>query len=504
VIDDVEHGAGVSAGIRVFTVVGALLSLSTIACGGGRTPALDRLDGSNVPIPELHASIQEILDEARVAGLSLSVVDDARVAHHGGFGVRRADTGEPVGPETVMAAASFSKTVFAYLVMLLVEDGLLDLDRPLESYLPVPLSEHPAYSDLSGDPRASEITARHVLSHSTGFPNWRWIQDDNVLRFLFDPGTRFFYSGEGIVLLQRVVEEVTGRGLEELAAKRVFGPFGMTRSSYVWQDRFEDDHSVPHDEFGRIRAFQRRAEPGAAGSMFTTSNDYGRFLAGLLVAQGARKSAVDTMWSPQVRIRSERMFGPGAWEETDANDAMSLSWALGWGRFESEHGPGVFHTGHDFGWQNYTVTFPERGVALVMMSNSDNFESVAERIAELVIADTYSPYEWLGYVPFDPTRPLPGPPAEPVAVDVHRDVLARYAGTYLLRGEREITVALSDEGLTIARGDGGPTLLHPESNTAFFIQGATERFSFLVSEDGQVTEMRVHIEELELSAPRIR
>ena len=405
-------GCGSVSAVRVFTAtLGACASVAALGCDtGAPRDTIERLDGVAMPIDSVLASVEGILASADVAGLSLAVVQDGAVVHVAGLGSKDTDTGEPMGTETVVAAASFSKTVFGYLVMLLVEEGTIDLDRPLEEYLGFSLPEDPHYADLADDPRTADLTARMVLSHSTGFPNWRWIEDDGRLRFLFDPGSRFFYSGEGIALLQRVVEETTGRGLEDLARERVFGPLGMARTSYIWQESFESDHAVPHDEFLRPRHLDRRDEAGAAGSMFTTAGDYARFLASLMTAESDGRALVDAMWSPQVAIRSERMFGPRAWDLTDANDAMALSWSLGWGRFDSEHGRGLFHTGHDTGWQNYAVAFPDRGIALVMMSNSDNFESVAEELAGVVIGDRVSPFTWLGYVPFDPARPRPEPP----------------------------------------------------------------------------------------------
>ena len=116
--------------------------------------------------------------------------------------------------------------------MLLAEEGVIDLDKPLQAYLPKPLPDYPAYADLAGDDRYQQITARMVLSHSTGFPNWRQFEPDGRLKFLFAPGARYSYSGEGFALLQMVVEEITGRDLESLARQKIFEPLGMTRTSY--------------------------------------------------------------------------------------------------------------------------------------------------------------------------------------------------------------------------------------------------------------------------------
>jgi CubicO group peptidase (beta-lactamase class C family) len=187
------------------------------------------------------------------------------------YGFRDKDQNLPMTPDSVVSAASFSKVAFGYLVMQLVDEGLLDLDRPDYRYLPKPLPEYPKNSDLANDDRHKRITARMLLSHTGGFPNWRWFEDDHKLKIHFEPGSRYAYSGEGIDLLQLVVETVTHKPLEELMQKHVFQPFGMTRSSMVWQDRFENDFANGYDEYGRSLGPQKRATADAAGSMKTTS-----------------------------------------------------------------------------------------------------------------------------------------------------------------------------------------------------------------------------------------
>ena len=157
----------------------------------------------------------------------------------------------PETVDSVVYAASFTKVAFAYLVMQLVDKGLLDLGKPVYQYLPKPLPEYPNYTDLANDPRYQRITARMLLSHTSGFPNWRAFEDDRKLKIHFEPGSRYAYSGEGLILLQLVVETVTQQPLEELMQQYVFRPFGMTRTSMVWQDRFESDYAIGYDEYGR-------------------------------------------------------------------------------------------------------------------------------------------------------------------------------------------------------------------------------------------------------------
>jgi CubicO group peptidase (beta-lactamase class C family) len=382
----------------------ACVHTSPGAGSGHAGEALKTLDGKRVSLPELEASIEQAMEKANVAGLSVAIISDDQIAYTHGFGFRDNAAGIPFEAGTVTGAASLSKTVFAYLVMLLVEEGVIDLDKPLQAYLPRPLPDYPAYADLAGDDRYKQITARMVLSHSTGFPNWRSLEPDGRLKFLFAPGARHSYSGEGIDLLQMVVEEVTGRDLETLARAKVFEPLGMTRTSYAWQEAFEANAARPHDQFGRPKSLPRRTTPDAAGSMVTTAEDYARLLVAILNATGQRKATVNEMLRSQIAIPYEQMFGPGAWRDTNRYQEIHLAWGLGWGRFDTDRwGRAFFHTGQDFGYQSYTVTYLDRGSGIVLLSNSDNFEGVAQAIVQAAIGDRASPFDWLGYVPFDPS-----------------------------------------------------------------------------------------------------
>jgi CubicO group peptidase (beta-lactamase class C family) len=346
---------------RTFLVVVTLVITAIV--DDATAGSLELLDGSTMSVEQFEESVTAITERAGVSGLSVAIINGSQVVYADGFGVKSKETGEPVDEETIFAAASFSKTVFAYLVMLLAQDGVIDLDKPLYEYLDKPLPEYPRYADLVGDNRYKGITARIVLCHTTGFPNWRFFTPDGKLVIQWTPGERFGYSGEGIDLLQMMVEEVTGKDLEELARERVFDPLGMTRTSYVWQERFEDNLAVGHDRYERPRQFKKRGEADAAGSMVTTAGDYAKLLVALLNAEDERKSTADEIWRPQIAIHSPSMFGPGSRENAGGPDG--LSWGIGWGRFDCAYGRAFFHTGHEGGTQNYNVTFIDRGIGVV-------------------------------------------------------------------------------------------------------------------------------------------
>ncbi|NIV95701.1 serine hydrolase, partial [candidate division KSB1 bacterium] len=159
--------------------------------------------------------IPQLMDKAQIPGLSIALIKDAEVLWNGSFGVKSLESNQAVNDSTIFQAASLSKAVFAYAVLKMVERGDLLLDTPLSHYLP----------DYVDDERIDQITARIVLSHTTGFPNWR--PRDGDLEIHFMPGSKFSYSGEGYVYLQKVIEHITGLTLNEFMKQNVFEPLGM-------------------------------------------------------------------------------------------------------------------------------------------------------------------------------------------------------------------------------------------------------------------------------------
>jgi len=468
-----------------------------------RNTKIMRIDGHATKICQIEDSIVQIMEKAGIPGISCAIINDSQIVYEQGFGLRKKDSTLTSDKYTIFNAASFSKTVFAYLVMLLSEDGIIDLDKPLQEYLEKPLYEYPNYQDLIGDSRASLITARMVLSHQTGFPNLRFLTKDGKLKFLFEPGTGFSYSGEGIGLLQMVIEEITGIGLEELCKERIFEPFDMNYTSYVWQERFEENHAFPHDQYERPRPVQRRHKADAIGSMLTTAGDYARFLVGLLNSKGERRNLISSMFEPQIAITSKSKFGPGAWEDTDKYTNIRLSRTLGWGYFKSHFGRAVFHTGHDLGNQNYHVVFLDKGIGAVLLSNSDNFESAARELFEAIIGDTISPFDWLGYPYYDPDKNRT-PPPEPVAIELEPEVLHKFVGEYTFPGNRTLTIKFDEQNLIIS-DDGERWLpLSAEAQDKFFVKGREYEFQFLIDETGIVTGYKLLIEDVEIPGEKIK
>jgi CubicO group peptidase (beta-lactamase class C family) len=297
-----------------------VLAVSALPAAAQST--IKRLDGSTITPAEVDATVTRLMKAAEVPGTGIAIFNDGKVAYLKAYGFRDTEKNLPLTVDSVMTAASFSKVAFAYLVMQLVEEGKLDLDKPVYRYFPKPLPEYPTYRDLAADPRYKKITARMLLSHTSGFPNFRWINDDRKLNINFDPGSRFAYSGEGIELLQFVVETITNQPPQELMRAQVFQPLGMTRTSMVWEDRFESDYANGYDEYGRSIGPERRPKADAAGSMQTTPRDFAQFMLAVMNGKGLKPKTRELMLSQQIRILTKHGFPTMETISTDENQAM--------------------------------------------------------------------------------------------------------------------------------------------------------------------------------------
>ena len=360
--------------------------------------------------PAAWPDIPSLLQLASVPGLAIATVHGGEVAVEG-FGVLRAGSGDKVTGDTVFAAASLSKPVFASIVMQLASEGTIDLTRPLASYLPLP---NPA------DERAKGITATHVLSHSSGWRNWRNAPGD-ALTADFEPGSKFSYSGEGYFFLQRVVEKLTGQGLARLARDRVFTPLGMTASGYIWRPDLDAALASPHTGRGQpMNSFGVRAGrafaglvaemgkpveewtaadvekalprvdatipvlpdnmvPNAAASLLTTARDYGAFVRWLLGAgpvSGGR-AILDRMVVQRSTIN------------------QALGWGSGIGLEQSGGRHYVWHWGDNPGFKNFVVAEPATGSAIVIFTNGNAGQRVYERVIRARTGVDHPAFLWL-------------------------------------------------------------------------------------------------------------
>lgn len=274
--------------------------------------------------------------------------------------MKSTESGEPVEADTVFSAQSLSKPVFAYATLKMCERGILDLDTPLQEYL--------SELYLPDDTHIGQVTARHVLSHTSGLPNWR--PKGKSLKVLFTPGERFSYSGEGFVFLGKVVEHLSGKPLDEYMRENLLDPFGMCNSSYVWTEDFEGAAEA-HDREGKPFGKKKSKEANPAASLCSTASDYARFVCEMI--QPSRNNAyrlseetVAEMLTPQIGVY------------------FSISWGLGWGIQHTECGDTFWQWGQggvgQGGFQAFAAVSREHRLGVVIMTNSVNGLRICEEI----------------------------------------------------------------------------------------------------------------------------
>jgi CubicO group peptidase (beta-lactamase class C family) len=337
-------------------------------------------------LTDLGVFIPDLMAKGHVPGLSIAVIREGKIAWTGAFGVKNTETGEFCDEETIFEAASLTKPLCAYLALLYVAEGKLDLDTPLIDYLPeqVIIDEilnHPL--DEPGFRRDwfEKITARHVLSHSSGMPHGE--PNDPHYPLFFEPGNEYRYSAPGYYYLQLILEKMEDAPLEEIAQKRVLGPLGMTHSSLVWREAYEQTAASGHGEFGDPASHRRWSRAHAGASMYTTAGDYARFVCAVM--NHAQLSAEDTarMLTSQIEI--------------DDN----LSWSLGFGRQRDANGTAFWQWG-DYGiYRNYILAYEDSRSAVIWLTNSNNGLGIAEEMLTRTIGSAAHAIAFLGYVQYD-------------------------------------------------------------------------------------------------------
>ncbi|HXE09476.1 MAG TPA: serine hydrolase domain-containing protein [Acidobacteriaceae bacterium] len=389
---------------RLFHLSALSLAVFTTAAVVAQ-PAISRPDGVNLTPAQIDSTVNSLIQAAHVTGAGIALFHRGQVVYLKAYGLRDTEKNLPLTPDSVMSAASLTKAAFATLVMQLVQRGVLSLDKPIEQYLGKPLGDFPNYADLKGDPRTAKLTLRILLDHTSGFANFRWFENDRKLRFHFEPGTRFAYSGEGINLAQFVIEQVTGKSLMALMQQNLYAPLGMSRSSMVWEPRFASDFANGYDEHGRSLGHKQWTSPNAAGSMQTMLRDYAAFLSALMRGRALNSPTLDKMLTPQIRIHSAHQFPSLNTDTATADDSIALSYGLGWGLYSSPYGPAFFKEGHDDGWRNLALIFRKRGDGILILTNSSNGEGIFKPLIDALLGQTGFPFDWEGYTPYDQLAP---------------------------------------------------------------------------------------------------
>lgn len=342
-----------------FTILAALIAIASPAVAQEPSATVALGSGQKVPVEQVDATLESLARESHVNGFSVAIVNENAIVYERAFGMSNVETQTPVTTETLFEFASMSKPAFGALVVDLASEGVIDLDRPLAEYYP-----HP---DLADDPRAAKITARHVLTHQTGLPNWRSDNPNGTLDFAFEPGQGRRYSGEAFEYLADVVMhilKVDDRGLDRVFQERIARPAGATDTFFVQSE----------DRIARKPVGYSKGEPfsgdidyandgfGAAYSIHSTAPDYAKLLIGLMSGSSLTEAErADFLSGQGVNIAAddpERAFGL-----TDH--------ALGYPIYELPVGRVYAHGGNNEGFSGTSAMIPAKGWGFVLVSNEN-------------------------------------------------------------------------------------------------------------------------------------
>lgn len=353
-----------------------------------------------IPTAEaLDAEAARAMAATGAKGFAIAVVDDGRIIHVRSYGVRNA-AGDPLRTDTILYGASLTKAAFAHMAMQLAEEKRIDLDRSIADYLDRPLPDYPdedryaPWSGLAGDERWRAITPRILLTHAAGFANFAFLEPDGRLRIHFAPGSRYAYSGEGMILLQFVLERGLGLDVGAEMQRRVFDRFGMPRTSMIWRPDFAanladgwalDGSTEPHDERSRVRA---------AGSMDTTIADMAHFAAGYVRGDGLTAAGRAELAKPQLPITTATQFPTLQDELPPERRRRDLAAGLGVVVFDGPQGAGFFKGGHNDTTGNTLVCVQRGRRCVVILANDVRAEAAFPHLVRFILGETGVPWRW--------------------------------------------------------------------------------------------------------------
>jgi CubicO group peptidase (beta-lactamase class C family) len=332
-------------------------------------PVINRLE-KNIPI---------LMKRDLVPGLTAALILDGKIVWTRSYGYLNASTQKPVTDKTIFEAASLTKVVTSYAVLKMVDQGLLNLDSPLNKYLG-------NNYEVGDDARINGITARHVLTHSSGFPNWR-PNNSKILPILFNPGERWSYSGEGFVYLSKVAEKISRMPFDKLVMETVFRPLKMENSSLIWKNEYDSTKIFRHNWLGEVSYKDESKWVNAAASMHTSAEDYAKFMITVLNGHGLSKAAGSAMLSIQFKANEK---------------SPEVAWGLGVGLENTKDGNYLWHWGDQGDSKCYMVADLERKNGFVYFTNSANGLSIAPELLDMSIGGSHPALVLLNYPKHNP------------------------------------------------------------------------------------------------------
>lgn len=302
----------------------------------------------NLTSTSFQEDIEKLMLEKNVPALGIEIIEDGELRQIKVYGELKKST--PAPDNAIFNIASLSKPISTLLTLTLVSNGDWDLDEPLYHYWVDP--------DVKDDPLHKKLTTRHVLTHQTGFDNWRWNNSSKKLTFNFEPGTKCSYSGEGFEYLRHALESKFNTPIEVLVDSLVFKPYGMNDTRLLWDEDFHKSrYAEEHNEKGEPYNLRKRINNACASDdVLTTIEDYGLFAVNVMKGTGLTEEVYNDMIRPQAIVRE--------------NVAYGLCWYIKQDYYKGE--AALTHTGGDAGVATKVILLVESKRGIIMFTNGDN------------------------------------------------------------------------------------------------------------------------------------
>ncbi len=288
------------------------------------------------------SELETFLNENNIPALGLGIITNGELSKIEVYG--QLDSGQKAPYNTIFNVASVTKPVTAMVALKLVSQGKWNLDEPLYKFW--------IDKDIENDKRAKIITTRHLISHQSGFPNWR----EGKLKFLFEPGTQYQYSGEGFEYLRKALESKFNKTLNQLAKELIFDPLKMEDTQYIWNENIDASRVAKgYDKVGNSYPTHQRKINNGADDLLTTIKDYSTFLISAINSEGLSEEVFNDMITDQTASLNGKHYGLGfeKYHFKDGNYALT-------------------HGGADYGAHAMTIIFPETKQGLLIFTNADN------------------------------------------------------------------------------------------------------------------------------------
>jgi CubicO group peptidase (beta-lactamase class C family) len=391
--------------------------------------------------------LPELMEEYNVPAIGIGIIEDGKISYLKVYGELKKGIQAP--KDAIFNVGSISKPIFALFTLKLVEAGMWDLDEPLYHYWVDP--------DIADDPYLEILTTGHVLSHQTGFPNWRIKNPSNRLGFDFKPGTKFQYSGEGFLYLQRALENKFKIPMTEMMDSMLFKPFNMKNSGLTWdKDKDKPRYAEWHDSQGTLYnpSTPEFRPANVAGSVVSSIEDLCILGTNIINKTGLSQELYTEMTKKQVII--------------EEHNAEGLGWGITYGLPNGEYA--VNHSGWDAGVKTIMVLLPETKRGIIILSNGDNGIIVYHKIISesLDVGEAFLTYIF--------------GTSNHERIKLNQEELIKYTGDYTTSYGGYLSISQIENGLKVM-GDGMPTLkIYPEASHTFYPKEFEYQFEFINSD----------------------